>query len=94
MKNKICGMCAIVFLLIGNLAFSIYSHTNTTEESEPIEVKILVSEDLVRMEAKLDAIYNECKLRDSAIYGNLLELKEAITGIKTINKRDHIAELQ
>lgn len=87
-------MCAVVFLLIGNLTLSIYSHINTDKEPDPPEVKILVSEDLIRIETKIDAVYNECKLRDSAIYGNILELKEVITGIKTINTRDNIAELQ
>jgi|TARA_R110000751_G_scaffold187154_1_gene293431 hypothetical protein len=94
MKNKVCGMCAVVFLLIGNLTFSIYSHINISKESEPLEVKVLVSEDLIRIETKIDAIYNECRLRDSAIYGNLLELKEVVTGLKTISTRDYIAELQ
>ena len=74
LKKRICGMCAIVFLLIGNLSFSIYSHINKTSEAQEIQVRIPPSEDLIRIEAKLDAIYEECKLRDSAIYRTLLVL--------------------
>jgi|TARA_Y100001938_G_C8042638_1_gene407028 hypothetical protein len=92
-KVKACGMCAIVFLLIGNLSFSIYSHINKKSETQEIEVKIPVSEDLIRIEAKLDAIYEECKLRDSAIYRTLLELRQEITGQQTIDQRNKIAEL-
>tara|TARA_Y100000593_G_C4297926_1_gene331661 strand:- start:1229 stop:1513 length:285 start_codon:yes stop_codon:yes gene_type:complete len=93
LKKRICGMCAIVFLLIGNLSFSIYSHINKTSEAQEIQVRIPPSEDLIRIEAKLDAIYEECKLRDSAIYRTLLELREQITGQQTIDQRNKIAEL-
>ena len=86
-------MCAIVFLLIGNLSFSIYSHINKSTETKEIEVSIPPSEDLIRIEAKLDAIYEECKLRDSAIYRAVLEMREIITGLQTINERNSIAEL-
>jgi len=93
-KVKPCGMCAIVFLLIGNLSFSIYSHINKTSESQQIEVSIPPSKDLIRIEAKLDAIYEECKLRDSTIYRILLDLRQEITGDQTIDQRNKIAELQ
>ena len=92
-KVKPCGMCAIVFLLIGNLSFSIYSHINKSTETKEIEVSIPPSEDLIRIEAKLDAIYEECKLRDSTIYRTLLELREQVTGHQTIDQRNKIAEL-
>jgi len=93
LKKRICGMCAIVFLLIGNLSFSIYSHINKTSEPQEIQVRIPPSEDLIRIEVKLDAIYKECKLRDSAIYRALLEIREQITGQQTIDQRNKIAEL-
>ena len=86
-------MCAIVFLLIGNLSFSIYSHINKSTETKEFEVKFPPSEDLIRIETKIDAIYEECKLRDSAIYRTLLELREQITGQQTIDQRNKIAEL-
>ena len=92
-KVKACGMCAIVFLLIGNLSFSVYSHINKKTDAQEIEVKIPVSKDLIRMEAKLDAIYEECKLRDSTIYRTLLDLRQEITGDQTIDQRNKIAEL-
>ena len=38
LKKKICGMCAIVFLLIGNLSFSIYSHINKLQTYNSIQI--------------------------------------------------------
>jgi len=51
------------------------------------------AQDMQRLEIKIDAIYEECKLRDSAIYRALLELREQITGQQTIDQRNKIAEL-
>ena len=94
MKKPACGLCAICFLLIGNLAFLVYSHNVLKNNEHEVRVDIPVSQDLLRLEAKIDAIYEECKLRDSAIYRNLLELKQEITGQQTIDLRNKIAELQ
>tara|TARA_A100001515_G_scaffold50416_1_gene39812 strand:+ start:78 stop:362 length:285 start_codon:yes stop_codon:yes gene_type:complete len=93
LKVRPCGMCAVVFLLIGNLSFSIYSHINKKSESQEIEVEIPISADLIRIEAKLDAIYEESKIRESTIYRILLDLKQEITGEQTIDQRNKIAEL-
>jgi len=51
------------------------------------------AQDMQRLEIKIDAIYEECKLRDSAIYRTLLELRDQITGQQTIDQRNKIAEL-
>jgi len=94
MKKPICGLCAICFLLIGNLAFSIYSYIDLKQEVVEVEVTIPVSEDLLRIEAKVEAVYEECRLRDSAIYRTILDMREEMTGLKTIDKKDSLAELQ
>jgi|TARA_Y100000401_G_scaffold87388_1_gene72858 hypothetical protein len=93
MKKPACGLCAICFLLIGNLAFSIYSYNELKKPEQEVNIEIPVSKDLLRLEAKIDAIYEECKLRDSAIYRTLLELREQVTGQQTIDQRNKIAEL-
>ena len=58
-----------------------------------IDDLIPIAKDLGRLEAKIDAIYEECKLRDSAIYRAVLEMREIVTGLQTINERNSIAEL-
>ena len=93
MKKPICGLCAICFLLIGNLAFSIYSYIDLKQQVVEIEIEIPASEDLLRIEAKVEAVYEECRLRDSAIYRIILDMRENMTGLKTVNQRDTIAEL-
>ena len=93
MKKPACGLCAICFLLIGNLAFSIYSHNELKKSEQEVKIEIPASKNLLRLEAKIDAIYEECKLRDSAIYRTLLELRERVTGQQTIDQRNKIAEL-
>jgi len=93
MKKPACGLCAICFLLIGNLAFSIYSYNELRKGDQDVTIEVPVSKDLLRLEAKIDVIYEECKLRDSAIYRAVLEMREIITGLQTINERNSIAEL-
>ena len=93
MKKPACGLCAICFLLIGNLAFSVYSYNELKSGNQDLTIDIPIAKDLGRLEAKIDAIYEECKLRDSAIYRTLLELRQEITGEQTINQRDKIAGL-
>ena len=93
MKKPACGLCAICFLLIGNLAFSVYSYNELKSGNRDLTIDIPIAKDLGRLEAKIDAIYEECKLRDSAIYRAVLEMREIVTGLQTINERNSIAEL-
>ena len=93
MKKPICGLCAICFLLIGNLAFSIYSHIDLKQEVIKVEVEIPVSKDLLRLEAKIEAVYEECRSRDTIIYHTILEIKKEVTGLETINSDVKLAEL-
>lgn len=93
MKKPICGMCAICFLLIGNLAFSIFSYIDLRQKTTDVTIEMPVSKDLLRVEAKVDDLYEESKLRASAIYRAVLEIREAMIGRNTISQRDKIAEL-
>ena len=93
MKKPACGLSAICFLLIGNLAFSVYSYNELKSGNQDLTIDIPIAKDLGRLEAKIDAIYEECKLRDSAIYRAVLEMREIVTGLQTINERNSIAEL-
>tara|TARA_R110002110_G_scaffold202828_3_gene413947 strand:+ start:751 stop:1032 length:282 start_codon:yes stop_codon:yes gene_type:complete len=93
MKKPICGLCAICFLLIGNLAFSVYAYIDVKQEVIEVEVEIPVSEDLLRLEAKIEAIYEECKGRDTIIFRTILEIKKEVTGLETISSDIKLAEL-
>ena len=93
MKKPNCGMCAICFLLIGNLAFSIFSYIDSRQEITDVTIEMPVSKDLLRVEAKVDDLYKESKLRDSAIYRIILDIRESAIGRNTISQRDKIAEL-
>ena len=93
MKKPNCGMCAICFLLIGNLAFSIFSYIDSRQEITDVTIEMPVSKDLLRVEAKVDDLYKESKLRDSAIYRTILDIRESVIGRNTISQSDKIAEL-
>ena len=90
MKKLITILLGLNLVATSIVGFIVYK--NSKEPAE-IQIDIPVSKDLGRLEAKIDAIYEECKLRDSAIYRNLLELRQEITGEQTINQRDKIAGL-
>jgi len=76
--------------MIGNLADTMYSFNELNKKEYQLDIKIT---ELDRLETKIDMIYQECKLRDSTIYRTLLELREEVTGSKTINSKDKIAKL-
>lgn len=61
-------------------------------EPKPIELK-LDAPSLVQMQQRLDAMYEECKLRDSAIYREVLNLRNDLNGQKSIDSRDKVAGL-
>ena len=90
MKKLIIILLGLNLVATSIVGFIVYK--NSKEPAE-IQIDIPVSKDLGRLEAKIDAIYEECKLRDSAIYRTLLELRKEITGEQTINERDKIAGL-
>jgi len=90
MKNKIVMLLMFVAITAINV-YSIRYYTNKNS-SESVNIKLDVSE-FSQIEAKIDALYEECKLRDSAIYRAVLEMREIITGLQTINERNSIAEL-
>tara|TARA_B100000131_G_scaffold305295_1_gene331143 strand:+ start:389 stop:661 length:273 start_codon:yes stop_codon:yes gene_type:complete len=90
MKNKIAMLLMFVAITAINV-YSIRYYTNKNS-NESVNIKLDVSE-FSRIEAKIDAVYEECKLRDSAIYRAVLEMREIITGLQTINERNSIAEL-
>ena len=90
MKIFKCSALALCFLMIGNLAATMYSFNELNKKEYELDIKIT---ELDRLETKIDMIYQECKLRDSTIYRTLLELREEVTGSKTINSKDKIAKL-
>ena len=90
MKKLITILLGLNLVATSIVGFIVYK--NSKEPAE-IQIDIPVARDLGRVEAKIDAIYEECKLRDSAIYRALLELRKEITGEQTINERDKIAGL-
>jgi len=90
MKKLITILLGLNLVATSIVGFIVYKNSKETAE---IQIDIPVSKDLGRLEAKIDAIYEECKLRDSAIYRTLLELRKEITGEQTINERDKIAGL-
>ena len=84
----------MLLMFVAITAINVYSiryYTNKNS-SESVNIKLDVSE-FSQIEAKIDALYEECKLRDSAIYRAVLEMREIITGLQTINERNSIAEL-
>ena len=90
MKKLITILLGLNLVATSIVGFIVYKNSKKPAE---IQIDIPVSRDLGRLEAKIDAIYEECKLRDSAIYRTLLELRKEITGEQTINERDKIAGL-
>ena len=90
MKKLITILLGLNLVATSIVGFIVYKNSKKPAE---IQIDIPVARDLGRVEAKIDAIYEECKLRDSAIYRTLLELRQEITGEQTINQRDKIAGL-
>lgn len=88
MKKNIAIFLGFVALAAINV-ISIRYYTNKTS-NESVDIRLDVSE-FSQIEAKIDAIYQECKLRDSALYRTLLDLKQDITGQQTIDQRNKIA---
>ena len=84
----------MLLMFVAITAINVYSIRYYTNKSsnESVNIKLDVSE-FSQIEAKIDALYEECKLRDSAIYRAVLEMREIITGLQTINERNSIAEL-
>ena len=82
----------LVCLMLANIMLMRH-YFDILNEPKPLDLK-LDAPKLVQMQQKIDAIYEECKLRDSAIYRQVLELREDISGEKTIQSRDKIAGLQ
>ena len=78
--------------LVATSTVGVIVYKNSKEPAE-IQIDIPVARDLGRVEAKIDAIYEECKLRDSTIFRTLLDLRQEITGEQSINERDKIAGL-
>lgn len=87
---KIIGGFLVCLMLANMLLMKHYF--DILNEPKPIELR-LNSSNLVQMQQKIDAIYEECKLRDSTIYRQILELREDISGQQTIESRDKIAGL-
>lgn len=82
----------MLLMFVAITAINVYSiryYTNKTS-NESVDIRLDVSE-FSQIEAKIDAVYEECKLRDSAIYRILLDLKQDITGEQTIDQRNKIA---
>ena len=90
MKKLIPACVMLALMTIANVSVITYYFNKL--DSKETEAQISV-QDMQRLEIKINAIYEECRLRDSTIYRALLELREQITGQKTIDQRNKIAEL-
>ena len=90
MKKLIPACVMLALMTIANVSVITYYFNKL--DSKEIKAQISV-QDIQKLEIKIDAIYEECRLRDSAIYRAVLEMREIITGLQTINERNSIAEL-
>tara|TARA_B100000519_G_scaffold89212_1_gene77332 strand:+ start:965 stop:1240 length:276 start_codon:yes stop_codon:yes gene_type:complete len=81
----------LVCLMVANMLLMRH-YFDKLNEPKPIELK-LDAPSLVQMQQRLDAMYEECKLRDSAIYREVLNLRNDLNGQKSIDSRDKVAGL-
>ena len=90
MKKLITILLGLNLVATSTVGVIVYKNSKKPAE---IQIDIPVARDLGRLEAKIDAIYEECRVRDSTIFRTLLDLKQEIIGEQTINERDKIAGL-
>ena len=77
-------------MTIANVSVITYYFNKLDSKETKAQISV---QDIQKLEIKINAIYEECRLRDSAIYRAVLEMREIITGLQTINERNSIAEL-